>query len=205
MATRPLLLGHRGARSEKSPPENTFAAFDFALASGCDGFRIRCPPHGGWRGSRLSRCSQLPSSYLSISRATSGATFPARSAGPISELRISRYRIKSRRSRRDRLAVTERVSSGARIFSVVVPSASARENSNPGCESPAGLDLRESVSVTPLAAIAGPIRHSTLQAHEQALDVQTKNCRQESFRLDGKRSRSHEAHFQNACGWCYLR
>jgi glycerophosphoryl diester phosphodiesterase len=40
MPTRPLLLGHRGARGEKSSPENTLAAFDFALAQGCDGFEF---------------------------------------------------------------------------------------------------------------------------------------------------------------------
>lgn len=37
---RPLLLGHRGARSVKTIPENTFAAFDRALADGCDGFEL---------------------------------------------------------------------------------------------------------------------------------------------------------------------
>ncbi len=36
----PLLLGHRGARSFKSVPENTFAAFDLALEHGCDGFEF---------------------------------------------------------------------------------------------------------------------------------------------------------------------
>lgn len=36
----PLLLGHRGARLGANPPENTFAAFDLALASGCDGFEF---------------------------------------------------------------------------------------------------------------------------------------------------------------------
>ncbi len=35
---RPLLLGHRGARCYA--PENTFAAFDLALAHGCDGFEF---------------------------------------------------------------------------------------------------------------------------------------------------------------------
>ena len=35
-----LLLGHRGARSTKSIPENTFASFDQALADGCDGFEF---------------------------------------------------------------------------------------------------------------------------------------------------------------------
>ncbi|HZQ93100.1 MAG TPA: glycerophosphodiester phosphodiesterase [Terriglobales bacterium] len=36
--TRPLRLGHRGAR--KQAPENTFQAFDLALAHGCDGFEF---------------------------------------------------------------------------------------------------------------------------------------------------------------------
>jgi len=35
----PLLLGHRGARLPNLP-ENTFAAFDFCLAAGCDGFEF---------------------------------------------------------------------------------------------------------------------------------------------------------------------
>jgi glycerophosphoryl diester phosphodiesterase len=38
--TRPLLLGHRGARALKSIPENTVASFDQALADGCDGFEF---------------------------------------------------------------------------------------------------------------------------------------------------------------------
>src|SRR5947209_17735005 len=38
--TRPLLLGHRGARALKSIPENTVASFDQALADGCDGFEL---------------------------------------------------------------------------------------------------------------------------------------------------------------------
>ena len=37
---RPLLLGHRGARSLKSIPENTLKSFDRALADGCDGFEF---------------------------------------------------------------------------------------------------------------------------------------------------------------------
>jgi len=40
MPTRPLLLGHRGARAEKSIPENSLASFDRALAHGCDGFEF---------------------------------------------------------------------------------------------------------------------------------------------------------------------
>jgi len=38
--SRPLLLGHRGARAIKSIPENTLASFDRALADGCDGFEF---------------------------------------------------------------------------------------------------------------------------------------------------------------------
>ena len=38
--SRPLLLGHRGARAAKSIPENTLASFDQALADGCDGFEF---------------------------------------------------------------------------------------------------------------------------------------------------------------------
>ena len=40
MLSRPLLIGHRGARSTKSIAENTFASFDQALADGCDGFEF---------------------------------------------------------------------------------------------------------------------------------------------------------------------
>jgi glycerophosphoryl diester phosphodiesterase len=38
MDSRPLLLGHRGAR--RAAPENTLAAFDLALQHGCDGFEF---------------------------------------------------------------------------------------------------------------------------------------------------------------------
>lgn len=38
--SRPVLLGHRGARARKSIPENTVASFDQALADGCDGFEF---------------------------------------------------------------------------------------------------------------------------------------------------------------------
>ena len=40
MPNRPLLLGHRGARAEKSIPENTVDSFDLALAHRCDGFEF---------------------------------------------------------------------------------------------------------------------------------------------------------------------
>lgn len=38
--SRPLLLGHRGARAVRSIPENTLASFDRCLADGCDGFEF---------------------------------------------------------------------------------------------------------------------------------------------------------------------
>jgi len=40
MPKRPLLLGHRGARSVHAIPENTLPSFDLALAHGCDGFEF---------------------------------------------------------------------------------------------------------------------------------------------------------------------
>ena len=40
MTNHPLLLGHRGVRRDRSVPENTLAAFDLALAEGCDGFEF---------------------------------------------------------------------------------------------------------------------------------------------------------------------
>jgi glycerophosphoryl diester phosphodiesterase len=40
MNSRPLLLGHRGARAIESISENTPASFDRALADGCDGFEF---------------------------------------------------------------------------------------------------------------------------------------------------------------------
>jgi glycerophosphoryl diester phosphodiesterase len=40
LRNRPLLLGHRGARSRKSLKENSLPSFDQALADGCDGFEF---------------------------------------------------------------------------------------------------------------------------------------------------------------------
>jgi len=40
MQNHQLLLGHRGARGLKGIRENTFHAFDLALAQGCDGFEF---------------------------------------------------------------------------------------------------------------------------------------------------------------------
>ena len=38
--TRPLLLGHRGARASRHVPENTLASFELSLQHGCDGFEF---------------------------------------------------------------------------------------------------------------------------------------------------------------------
>ena len=67
MNSRPLLLGHRGARGEKNVPENTLASFDLALAKGCDGFEfdVRLTADGQavvchdatTRGLKISECS----------------------------------------------------------------------------------------------------------------------------------------------------
>lgn len=61
----PLLLGHRGVRKVDLIPENTPAAFDWALAQGCDGieFDVRCSSDGVgllchdsiWRGRAIAR------------------------------------------------------------------------------------------------------------------------------------------------------
>ena len=38
--TRPILLGHRGARAFRHIPENTLASFELCLQQGCDGFEF---------------------------------------------------------------------------------------------------------------------------------------------------------------------
>src|SRR5258708_2039345 len=46
--SRPLLLGHRGARAWRHIPENTVASFELCLEHGCDGFEfdVRRSAHG---------------------------------------------------------------------------------------------------------------------------------------------------------------
>lgn len=71
---RPLLLGHRGARSCKSIPENTLPSFDRALADGCDGFEfdVRMTADGAavichdpqFRGAAIERTSSQQLSEL---------------------------------------------------------------------------------------------------------------------------------------------
>ena len=38
--TRPLVLGHRGARASSTVPENTLTSFELCLQHGCDGFEF---------------------------------------------------------------------------------------------------------------------------------------------------------------------
>lgn len=38
--TKPLLLGHRGARASRHIPENTLTSFELCLQHGCDGFEF---------------------------------------------------------------------------------------------------------------------------------------------------------------------
>jgi|SRR5208283_3620188 len=38
--TKPILLGHRGARASRDTPENTLASFELCLQHGCDGFEF---------------------------------------------------------------------------------------------------------------------------------------------------------------------
>jgi glycerophosphoryl diester phosphodiesterase len=47
MLPRPILLGHRGARSTRNVPENSIVSFDLALEHGCDGFEFDLRLSGG--------------------------------------------------------------------------------------------------------------------------------------------------------------
>jgi glycerophosphoryl diester phosphodiesterase len=38
--SKPILLGHRGARASREIPENTLASFELCLQQGCDGFEF---------------------------------------------------------------------------------------------------------------------------------------------------------------------
>jgi glycerophosphoryl diester phosphodiesterase len=67
MPSRPVLLGHRGVRGDKSTPENTIAAFDRALEAGCDGFEfdVRLTGNG-----RMVVCHDAKVDGITISDAT---------------------------------------------------------------------------------------------------------------------------------------
>lgn len=67
MPTAPILLGHRGARSVRSVPENTIVSFDLALEHGCDGveFDLRLTACG-----RLLVCHNPRVGKVTVSKAT---------------------------------------------------------------------------------------------------------------------------------------
>jgi glycerophosphoryl diester phosphodiesterase len=68
MSHRPLLLGHRGARSTTSVPENTHASFALALEHGCDGFEFDVRLTGCGRG---VVCHDAKVNGITVSKATS--------------------------------------------------------------------------------------------------------------------------------------
>ena len=67
MPARPILLGHRGVRVNKSIPENTIAAFDRALEQGCDGFEFDLRATGD---GRVVVCHDARADGITISRAS---------------------------------------------------------------------------------------------------------------------------------------
>jgi len=69
MSDRPLLLGHRGARSYSDIPENTFASFDLALKHGCGGFEfdVRLTSCG-----RALICHDPKVDHITVAQATAG-------------------------------------------------------------------------------------------------------------------------------------
>jgi glycerophosphoryl diester phosphodiesterase len=66
MADVPILLGHRGARSVRSVPENSIVSFDLALEHGCDGveFDLRSTACG-----RIVACHDPKVGNINIARA----------------------------------------------------------------------------------------------------------------------------------------
>lgn len=79
--SRPLLLGHRGARPvrrlgltrsrSRAPAENTLEAFEYALSSGCDGFEFDVRStldrrHILHHDPKLGRCEIAATSYFDL-------------------------------------------------------------------------------------------------------------------------------------------
>ena len=87
METRPLLLGHRGARGVKSILENSLPAFDFALAAGCDGFEFDVRLSGD---GHAVVCHDARHDGLSVSRCSA-----AKLSLPLLEDVLGRYRKKA--------------------------------------------------------------------------------------------------------------
>ena len=83
--SRPLLLGHRGARSTRSIPENTLASFDLALEHGCDGFEFDVRQTGD---GRCVICHDPEIQGIEIARAGAGDLADL----PVLEQVLARYR-----------------------------------------------------------------------------------------------------------------
>jgi glycerophosphoryl diester phosphodiesterase len=83
--SRPLLLGHRGARSTRSIPENTLASFDLALEHGCDGFEFDVRRTGD---GRYVICHDPEIQGIEIARAGAGDLADL----PVLEQVLARYR-----------------------------------------------------------------------------------------------------------------
>jgi glycerophosphoryl diester phosphodiesterase len=83
--SRPLLLGHRGARSSRSIPENTLASFDLALEHGCDGFEFDVRQTGD---GRCVICHDPEIHGVEIARAGAGDLADL----PVLERVLARYR-----------------------------------------------------------------------------------------------------------------
>jgi glycerophosphoryl diester phosphodiesterase len=83
--SRPLLLGHRGARSTRSIPENTLASFDLALEHGCDGFEFDVRQTGD---GRCVICHDPEIHGVEIARAGAGDLADL----PVLEQVLARYR-----------------------------------------------------------------------------------------------------------------
>ena len=83
--SRPLLLGHRGARPTRSIQENTLASFDLALEHGCDGFEFDVRQTGD---GRCVICHDAEIQGVEIARAGAGDLVDL----PVLEQVLARYR-----------------------------------------------------------------------------------------------------------------
>ncbi len=84
--SRPLLLGHRGAR--RYAPENTLSAFDLALEHGCDGFEfdVRRTADG-----RAMICHDPKLAGMEIACATYTQIYPRAGGPPCLEHVLARF------------------------------------------------------------------------------------------------------------------
>ena len=84
--SRPLLLGHRGAR--RYAPENTLAAFDLTLEHGCDGFEfdVRLTADG-----RAIICHDPKLAGMDVARNTYTQIYPRASGPPCLEHVLARF------------------------------------------------------------------------------------------------------------------